>query len=273
MSRRKSRRTKRAQKKNIGGYILIAVVAIALVAAFVVQNSKRQEAGRFDKATYCPKDGDISVTVIMIDQTDPLSPIQQASLRNELEKVRDEIPTHGKLEIYAVGTTVSETLKPVFSMCSPGHGKDVSSIDANPQLVERRWKEAFDKPLDGILKKLLSAPGAKESPILESIQSIAVTAFNKPSSEKATKQLIIASDMIHYTSEFSLYQPPAEYATLREKDYFKKMRSHLQDVDVEVLMFRRTNGLKVQNKEFIDFWDAFLSDQGATVKRVYPISG
>lgn len=273
MSRRKNRRAQRAQKKNMGGFILIGVVAVALLAAFAVQTAKHQEADRFDKTTFCPKDGDTSITVIMIDQTDPLSPVQQASLRNELEKVRDGIPTHGKLEIYAVGTTVSETLKPVFSMCSPGHGREVSGLDANPQLIERRWKESFDKPLDKILEKLLSAPAAKESPILESIQSIAVTTFNKPSSEKAAKQFVIASDMIHYTPEFSLYQPPSNYEELRETDYFRKMRSHLQDVDVEILMFRRNNALKVQNKAFVDFWDAFFSDQGATVKRVYPISG
>ncbi len=268
-----SRYKKRARKNNNIGIIMIAVVAVALVAAFVVQNSKRQEANRFDKATFCPKNGDTSITVIMIDQTDPLSPVQQASLRNELEEVRDKIPTHGKLEVYAVGTTVSQTLKPVFSMCSPGNGKDVSGFDANPQLIERRWKEAFDKPLDRILDKLLSAPAAKESPILESIQSIAVTTFNKPSSAHATKQFIIASDMIHYTPEFSLYQQPSDYDELRKTDYFRKMRAHLDAVNVKVLMFRRTTGPNVQDEAFINFWTKFFNDQGAIVEGVDAIDG
>lgn len=273
MSRRRSRRAQRARKKNLGGYILIAVVAVALVAAFAVQSMKSKEAAQFDKITFCPKDGAHSVTAIMIDQTDALSAIQQASLRNELQKVQDEIPTHGKLEIYAVGNTVSKTLAPVFSMCNPGRGKDINPLFGNPQRVERQWKEAFAKPIDDILSALLNAPDAKESPILESIQSITVTAFNNPASERAERRLIVASDMIHYTPQLSLYHLPSDFASLRETDYIKKMHSDLRDVKVELLMFRRSNGAKVQNQEFIQFWDDFFKDQGASLERVYSISG
>lgn len=273
MSRRPNRRAQRTKKKIIGGYALIAVVAVALVGAFAVQNMKRQDADQWDKETFCPKVGDIAITAVMIDQTDPLSAIQQASLRNELEKIRDQIPTHGRLEIYSVGNTVSDTLMPVFAMCSPGRGKDVSGLDANPKLVERRWKETFDERIEKELKKILNAPAAKESPLLESIQSISVTAFNKPESENATRRFIVASDMIHYTPQFSLYQPPGDYDSLRETDYFRKMRADLQSVHVDMLVFRRNSGAKIQNEEFYKFWDAFFTDQGATVKRVYPISG
>lgn len=271
MTRRRSRRAQRAQKKNLWGYILIAAVVTVLIAAFIIQSIKSREVTQFDKTTFCLKDGAHSITVIMIDQTDALSPIQQASLRNQLQKVQNEVPKNGKLEVYAVGNTVTKALKPVFTMCNPGRGKDIDPLFGNKQRVEHQWKEAFDKPLEDILNSLLSAPSAKESPILESIQSIAITSFNNPGSEDAERRLVIASDMLHYTHQFSLYQPDQNFQIAKETDYFQNLHADLRDVKIEILLFR--SATKLQNQNFIQFWEAFFEDQGAFVERIYSIYG
>jgi hypothetical protein len=273
MSRRRNRRQEKIQRKNTIGILLIVSVAILLGVAFFYQMLDSAQRENIDKNTFCPKRDLAAITAVMIDVTDPLSAIQQASLKNELQKIRDGVNAREKLEIYTVGDTASQTLTPAFSMCNPGRGREANSISENPKLVEKHWIEAFDKPLEGILSNLLSTPEAKFSPILESLQSVVVTVLNNPNNQDAERTLIIASDMIHYTKDFSLYHPGANYQQLRISDYFRKIHSDMRNVKVEILLFRRTTATHVQDASFIKFWEDYFADQGATLDRIYSISG
>ena len=99
---RKNRRSKRKNHKNTLGILLIAFVVFAIIGAVAFYAYQTSSNNKIDQVTFCPMNGNTSITSILIDETDRLNPIQQASLRNELQKIRDEVPKNGKLEVYLI---------------------------------------------------------------------------------------------------------------------------------------------------------------------------
>ena len=265
-SRRKSRKI---AQNNIWGYVFGSIAALFFLSVFLLKQTQIKEDYNFE--TFCPVKGPQSVTTVIIDQTDSLSPIQQTSLRNELQKLKDQIPYHGKLEIYPIGSTVSEVIRPVFQMCNPGRGKDIDLLFGNQKRVESRWTEEFNKPIEEILTSLLSAPKESESPIMASIQSVSVTSFKNPQNQDSKRKLVIASDMLQFDDGLSLYKKIPSYAVFKQTEYGRRMRSDMRGVSVEILMIRRP--VEISTEELLTFWEDFFKDQGAVVDRVYAITG
>ncbi|QLZ68963.1 hypothetical protein FOLKNPGA_01743 [Legionella sp. PC1000] len=273
MKKRSSRRSKRVRKKNIFGASLIFLVLICISVAVSVYLSQKKNSINIDPTTFCPVNGSPFVTAILIDETDQLSPIQQASLKNELQKIRDEIPKYGKIEVYLIGNTKKNLLKPILSLCNPGRGDHANKLYQNARLIEKKWKDAFNNPMDKIISSLSDVSTSDESPIMESIQSISVSSFNNANNKNAKFRLIIASDMLQYTDGFNLYHLNTNTLTSFNSEYLKQMHSDLRDVKVEILLFRRTTSKKLQGHQLINFWEAFFNNQGAFIDRIYAITG
>lgn len=271
---KKNRRHKRKNNKNILGVFLIAFVVVVIISLITFYSFKTSSNNKIDKSTYCRSDGNDSITAILIDETDRLNAIQQASLRNELQKIRDEVPKNGKLEVYLVSNTKRHILHPILSICNPGRATEANKYYENPLRIERKWKEDFDKPLSKVFLSLSCVHESKESPIFESIQSISVGTFNHPDNQHAQqRRLIIASDMLQYTHEFDLYHQKYNFQQEKNSNYFRKVHSDLRNVDVDLLLFRRMNGKNIQGKQFINFWNEFFNAQNATMNRIYVITG
>lgn len=271
---RKNRRYKRRNNKNIFGVFLIVFVVIAIISLITFYMYQTSSNSKINQSTYCPLNGNSSITTILIDETDRLNPIQQASLRNELRKVRDEVPKNGKLEVYVISNTKTHVLHPILSICNPGRGSDANGYYQNPKRIERKWKEDFDKPLTRILRSLSDVHESKESPIFESIQSIAVSTFNHPDNQNAQqRRLIIASDMLQYTHEFDLYHQKYNFQQEKNNNNFRKVHADLRNVDIDILLFRQMNSKNIQGKQFIKFWHQFFDGQHATINRIYSITG
>lgn len=273
MSRR-NRRSKRKNQKNAVGIVLIVFVVLAIIGAVAFYEYQTSSSNKIDHATFCPINGNTAITSILIDETDRLSPVQQASLRNELQKIRDDVPKHGKLEVYLISNTRQHVLHPILSICNPGRGAEANKYYQNPKLIERKWKESFDKPLNKILLSLSDLHESKESPIFESIQSIAVSTFSHPDNQRAEqRRLIIASDMLQYTSEFNLYHGGYNFQSDKNTPYFRKIHADLRNVEVDILLLQRARAKNIQGKEFINFWYEYFNAQNATLKRIYRITG
>lgn len=99
--RRKARA--RAARSNIIGVVLIAFVTLIIAGGVGAYAYLRAQARPLEAETLCPKDGADQVTVVLLDVTDPLNTAQQQALRNEFVALRDRLPVHARLELYAVG--------------------------------------------------------------------------------------------------------------------------------------------------------------------------
>jgi hypothetical protein len=264
---RKLRKSERIKQKNFRGLVIggIALVAIAGLVAF----SLTQDTVTVDKETFCPKDQDNSpgITAVVLDTTDRLTPIQQEALVNEFQRLQDGLGKYERLELYEVGSTKEQPLKSLFSLCNPGRGKDIDPLIGNPRLVEKKWQESFTKPLKEVLASTMNRSSAQSSPIIESLQSVAVTSIDRFNGSGG-RRLIIASDMLQHSDLYSHYSAAETFEVFKESPQYKRAFARLGRTEVSIWYVRRSGMENRQNRAHITFWEKYLKDQGATLQSV-----
>jgi hypothetical protein len=274
--RRPSRRDKKASQVRKAIFVLagLCVAAVAIGYAYITMQASVRPT---DPNTFCPTDskGPNSVTAILIDRTDSFNPTQQGAIKDRLTDILNHTSKYDLIEIYSVEPTKSSLLKPEFSMCNPGRGEEVSSWTGNQKLVEDRFKTSFDAPLQNLFNQALSAKAADISPIMESIQSVAVTdvGAEKFKSKNIPRRLIVVSDLIQYVNGYSQYQPITPFTQFRKTPYYQNVRTDLSDIPIEFWYIRRERTLHLQGEKHIDFWRDYIADQGGTVEKVWYVPG
>lgn len=267
--------SKRDREKllTILGVVLIALATAGVSGGLYLLWQARSSHVAIDSNTWCPKEGAYSVTVVLIDRTDAISSLQRADIETQIRDIVVDVPRFGALELYSVGPVEIEPLRPEFKMCNPGRGTEIDPLIGAPELVERRWRTGFEAPLSRVLDELLESGEAATSPIMESIQSLGVTAFSGKPREDIPKQLIVVSDMLQHTSGFSQYREATPFSSLRITPYYRTVRARLDGVNVELLYLRRDTAKNVQTKGHIEFWQEYFADQGAILSRVLQLAG
>ena len=258
------RQAHEARKAWIIG-ISAAVLLLGLASAGAYLHFTKRST---DRATGCPKDSYDSITVALVDLTDPVNPVQAAALRNALLKIRNGIPKYGRLEIYPLKPVTTSTIEPLFAGCSPGSGRDVdNAIYGNPELADRLWAKRFASKVDEVLRQLTQLPPQNNSPLLEGIQSVAVTAFGAPIAAHASeKKLILLSDMIHHTSDLSMYQGASDFKKFKTSQYYLRVKPILKDSDIDVFLIVRETRKSVQQPPLYQFWVEYAADAGGFLR-------
>lgn len=225
-----------------------------------------------DRASGCP-DQYASVTVALIDLTDSINPVQAAALRNALLKVRDSVPKFGRLEIYPLAPTKTTAIVPLFAACNPGSGRDVTSeLYGNAALANRMWKETFASRVDAVIAKIQSLPPNDSSPLFEGIQSVAVTAFGSPQvSAGASKRLVIVSDMLPFTPEFSMYAGAPDFQDFEQTQYFARVKPSLEDAQIDVYLIVRETRRNAQRPALYKFWVNYFDRAHAYLRDWEPL--
>lgn len=214
-----------------------------------------------------------SITVLLVDVTDPLSVAQRQDFQNQLIRLRNSIPRYGKLIVVKVDSAASELLTPVIVRCNPGTAEDVNEWTGDPNGIQKRHREGFEEPLGHAFVGLSRASGAERSPIFESVQSVALTELLPPDAVELPRKLVIVSDLLQNTEAVSFYSGLPDPAALLSSDDFRRVRSDLRDVEVEIWMLERSDAPRTQPRSLIDLWDAAITEQGGLVNRVYNVSG
>jgi hypothetical protein len=270
-SLRYGRNRRKTTQDRLGRLIMAGIVLVALAVggayAWVVHTTPD-----LDTATLCPAVGPVSLTVVLLDTTDPLTPVQREALNNRLENIKADVPKHGAIALYSVVPSGRDVLRPEIMLCNPGRGSEVSSIAGNPRLVEKRWREAFSERMDAVLSRVLARSESSSSPIMESIQATAVTAFGR-SSRPTARRLVVVSDMIQHTVALSQYKTLSSFQDFEKTEGYRSIRADLRDVDAELLYVRRPTKRSVQGRAHIEFWQSYFGALGATLTRVVALEG
>lgn len=270
--RRGSLADKRHEKERLKGLLQIGAVVAAIIlgggAYIMAADSQRA----LDPTTLCPQDPS-SVTVLLVDVTDPMNLPQQQDFLNQLTKLKNSIPRYGQLTIMRVDSTGKALLIPMITRCSPGTAGDTDTIKGNPQKLQKQWETGFSAPLDETFGSIVRASDADQSPIMESVQSVALTEFQKPGREGIPKRLIIASDLLQNTPGISFYKGLMTPDDFVRSDAFRRVRTDLRGVEVELWQLQRLDGARTQPRALSELWDRSISAQGGTVTRIYNVSG
>lgn len=269
--KRQNAAAQRAAKESRHGLLKIAGVAVAVLMVGGVYFSVAKGNRALDD-DLCPTTPS-SITVLLVDVTDPLTVAQRQDFQNQLARLRNAIPRYGKLIVAKVDSTSDTLLDPVITRCNPGTAADASEWTGDPKGLEKLYREGFEEPLDQVFEGLSRASGADRSPIFESVQSVALTELLTPDAVDHPRKLVIVSDLLQNTEALSFYSGLPSSDALHASPAFRRVRSDLRDVDVEIWMLERSDAPRTQPRALVELWDRAITEQGGTVGRVYNVSG
>lgn len=259
----KKKKKQKALKTKLKAGLIFACALILIGGVFALNATFEGERKKIGQ-DFCRKDSVPEITAILIDHTDELTPIQQASLKTHLTDIAMSVKKNGMLQIYSVASIKKSVLRAEFSLCNPGDSEDLENkISRRASTVRSNYEDTFVKGLENELNKTMTASGATESPIMESIQSVLTTAFTGEAKKAAKKKLIVVSDLLEHTSELSFFSSIPDFESYKKTTHWRNMKSDMGAVDVQLFLIRRNKG---QTNDLIPFWERFFESQGASVQ-------
>lgn len=263
---------KLAKKKDKNAYLLVGVgvVTIAFIATFLVywfwQNSL--QAVEIEKTSGCPiSDSDLSGhTVFLFDGTNELSYPQREKIRADIRNRILSLPEYHKFSLYGIYKDEKKTGTELISLCTPRQfksGRD-NEFMFGSQFFANQLQKALAS-MDEIVNKTLQMGEMPSSPILESLLIVQINAFEKMSlKDSATRHLIIYSDMLHHTSEFSLYQSKSQnYDVFSSTTYAQRSLPPLRKIEISVNQLMHSP--EKQGIPLRTFWLELFNESGGKV--------
>lgn len=272
---RRGRRSAASQRKtdqSIKAWRNIAIAVILVGAVGFLYFRSVLSNRTLDEETLCPSQID-RVTAVLVDVTDPMNTPQRQDFRNQLDRLLGQIERYEKLVIVKVDPVGESLLAPVITRCNPGSGADVSEVDGNPTKLDRIHREQFVEPMEQAFDTLMEASSADRSPVMESVQSVALSEFQKAGYEDAEKRLIVASDLLQNTDRVSFYKGLPDAIQFVGTQNFHRVSTDLSGVEVELWMLQRDDSSQTQPIALPTFWERIIGEQGGQVTRVYRVSG
>ncbi|MXW00759.1 MAG: hypothetical protein F4X59_09995 [Holophagales bacterium] len=274
--RRRRRRSRRGDLSPrdlaIGGGLAVTVLVLLVVAGrFTVFAPKPPDR---DPETGCPEAGPAALTAILIDVTDQIGAISRADVLAHLDEYVAGSREDEMVLAYEAKPVGSEIGDPLLSVCHPGDPDEASEWTENPRLIRRRLEERFEQPLDHLFAELLGRDAAPTSPLMESVQSVAVSVLGRHEYTNLPKRLILVSDLMQNTRNLSFFRQAVDYGAFAATAGGDALRTDLRGTAVEVLFVQRTAHERLDGtRGLIDFWQQWIEDQGGTLNRVVRVDG
>lgn len=245
--------------------IIAAIVGLGLLGAmggFYFWAKGHQVA--LDGAN-CPVTGPRGIHVILIDRSDPITPVQAERVRQVIEGLVNQAQTGERFDLYVADGDGINLLTPAVSVCSSGRGATASALYENPEAIERNFQERFLTPLRRAMGELLVPASRSTSPLLESLRTVAVTSFG--ASPQAERRLTVVSDLIQHSPAVSHFRGEIDFGALQRRQEWAQLRPNLAGTEVRILYLlrpgaRRRDGRPIQSIGHQQFWKDLLEASG-----------
>ena len=273
MSRRpRSRRSlRKAESFPIGWAIAGGAALITIVVGFgwLYMGAMQRNPER-DADTMCPKVGPTEQVLVLVDVTDPVGPIAQSDILNQLNAMADALPKGGLFELRTLKTGDVRT-ETIFAACNPGDGSDLDHWTGNPEAARRRWDEKFDTPLKSAMDKALHAESADISPIMAGIQQVAVDRLGSTQAKAIPNRLVVISDLLENTPSFSMYKSGPDFEAYLGSKAAAEYGTDLAGAGVEVWLLRRDTDFP--SSAVAEFWAKWVQENRGTFGRALQLQG
>ncbi len=271
MAKKTSRRRKQSEDRI--GILIIGVLTVAIAVALGALFVATRGTESVDAATGCGKGAPPSITVVVLDITDPLGPVQKPKVRNLVEEEKAALPKGGRLDVYTVARIASEPLVAQFSACNPGTSAQITNqLTENPRQVEKRWQN-FSGRMAAVLNRIEQESAQNESPIIQSVNSASATSFGPFHGQSVHKRLVLVSDLMQHGQDTSFFKAIPTLNEFRKTGFYQKNRPDLEGVDVRLGVLARGNLTEDKAKTLVNFWAALLNDSGGDLALYQWISG
>ena len=266
------------RKQWLGGLLLLLVVA-AVAGLFIFKLSLQQQHIALDPETQCPVDGPSGYLAVVFDKTDNYNKVQQRYLQRWFDQLKRDLPTGTRVSLYVIDGSgqarLDPSLDPSLVVCNPDDGEHANALYQNPALLHQRWQQRFEQPLDRAISAFMQPASADSSPIFEILQVVALSAFPPAGAtpDPTPKRIVLISDMIQHTPEWSHYRGQLDLAKLKASPYFTRVGTNLQGAEVEILYVRRDGKEALQSKRHALFWADYIAAIGGRVTLIERIDG
>jgi len=271
MARNRKRRQRKQRKNRLGLALIVGVLALVSALSYFVYDRHRQQT-TFDTATLCPLAGSPAYIALVFDKTDAYNSVQQRFLQRYFDAFKANLMPGTRLSLFVIGDRDRRILAPDFEVCAPRTGNDANALYENPKRIKKRWRERFEMPLDQAIAGFMEPSSTDYSPIMEILQVVSLSAFPSESNH-ADKKIILISDMLQHTPEWSHYRGQLDFAALEQTAYFQRIRTDLKGAEVQILYVRRDGMENLQTTRHAFFWSDFISAIGGRVTLIEKIDG
>lgn len=222
---------------------------------------------RVNATSPCPLRGPTAVHAILIDRSDPISPLQADRLRQMINQVTRHMPVGGRIDMYVADSNGWRTLRPVVSLCNPGN--TANPLYQNPGRMHQKYEDAFRKPVEVALASLMVPSSTTMSPIMESIKAVCVQSFGGIA-QGVPVGLTIASDMVQNSPALDQYRPYS-FDKFAKGPGLPAVLANCHKAAVSVLYFLRPTEQRIQGRLHELFWERFFRRDNAILARVEAI--
>lgn len=243
-----------ADSRNRLGYALIA--GSALVCAALGFAAARPTV-QIDPVNGCPVGNRTpqAHTIILVDETDRLSPDDLHYLRSVIKTEYLWLPKHGRLTIRNIVADPEKAEDTVI--CRISDGSDIKGVLVNKRKVQQDFDRTAGARLKALSAELASAPQEPYSPILEFIGRVMERA-DFGANVKA-RRLVVVSDFAQHSPLVSHY----ERFRSDLPDYVEDQLHHdMSGVEVRLHYISRAK-LRMQGERHKAFWTGHLETMGA----------
>jgi hypothetical protein len=196
---------------------------------------------------------------MLLDTSDPLPEATKEDATRRLTDIADDLPEYALLDVRILDPA-SPAGRQVFFLCNPGDGKGWNEFTDNPRIAQKRWRERFRAPLDQALNRSLVPNASETSPILATLQGIALDKFAGKAAAALPKTLVIVSDMIENGKDYSQYQGDLSYRHFKETPAYRKLRTDLNGAQVQILYVERFTKRQIDSRALMRFWLEWVQD-------------
>ncbi|MBT3069875.1 hypothetical protein KKP04_03210 [Rhodomicrobium sp. Az07] len=225
--------------RSVLGVLLIACTAALAGGGFYAAASIK--ADMIDQVTLCPRNGATSATLILIDRTDPLTPIEQIFARDLIAAQRDAAARGERLAVKVLRENGSGvTLETLVDLCNPG--AEANPFFENPKRIVARYDNAFLQPVEEALAALGREGNATASPIAE---ALALGVHGLDAKPDGPLKIILVSDMMEHGPGASAYNGTLTPDALGER-LLAEVRPALSAARMTVVLIPRPRLAKQQ---------------------------
>ena len=243
-------------------FLVIGLIAILYVGWMIWDSFNNPELD----ANGCPIQGAYSEHVVLFDQTDTSKdkPIVEKDARKFLEKIKKKVPKYSRLSIYVITDDPKGTnIKAKVERCNPGYISNLNifgkmGITVTVKKYMDNWNKNFNEIINPIIDEIMRKTSSPSSPIFEMINVVSIKNF-KHSKSRYVNKLIIFSDFMHHTNEYSFYNSQnIDLKKFIETPYSKEVYTSLRNiVDVELYCYKRHDNEQC-GKKIEDFWNEYF---------------
>lgn len=196
----KNEEAKRSERKAMLGLACVVTAFVVILGASLVSKQTR-----IDTSDHCPSGPENQAprsTMVLIDLTDPVTPMKRGAIHNATQEIVSTLLRHERFSLFVLRPNEGKAFIPVFTGCNPGEPGVGDYLAKGRRQIKNEFEKAFTAAMESALsRELASLESSQKSPILASIRDLVQSQYRRPSN-----RLFLFSDLLEHSDITSLYR-------------------------------------------------------------------